>query len=481
MVVRALARLPLSIEPLESRIVPAGNILATFAGGVLTLTAESAGAAEHIRIEMVDPAGDFPLSGQVVVSRTDGDTTVNNIAGFITPAGQTVRSIKLDLKGGDDDLEISGVQIPGSLTAILGEGNNSVFIDGDTSIGGALSLKSGVGNDSFDLVNGVRVAKNLTVSAGAGTNDIDLLFGVHVGGALAVSTGAGNDTVRFGRLFVGGATTAKLGDGENSLRNDVSDAGRTHLQGAAKFFFGADEDVFDLAEETFFGAGLTANLGNGFNLVELEEFTIGGKLVSITGGFGGDIVRVADSNINGSLKVALGGGQNSFSMDDVTEHPLADPLNAIVSTVGTTIFGNLTITSGNAGDRIEIGDERPVRIFGATQILTGDELGGDVVQIDDTSFYGSFLLNAGLGTDLISLDGKTSNYGTVLFGASMKILAGDGSDFLRLGTANTTQSGVYFVIKPILDGGLGATDKFVGEDYFFGGVNAPLGQIGWET
>jgi hypothetical protein len=469
------------IEPLEPRYVLSGNILASFAGGVLTLTAETALAAENIQIEMVDPSGDFSASGQVAVFQTDLNTTINGFTTFLSPIGQTVREIKIDLKAGDDALALHGVQIAGSLTARLGEGANTVFVDGDTHIGGSLSLKGGLGNDSFDFANGVTIGKALTLSAGAGTNDIDLVFGVQVGGALIVSAGAGNDTVRFGRLFVGGTTTVGLGDGQNVLTNDVSDAGTTQMLGAAKFSFGAGADTFDLAKGTLFGAGLTATLGAGSNVAELEAFTVG-KSVSIIGGVGSDFVRVADGNISGSLKVALGNGFNSFSMDDVTEIPTSDPSNVITSTVGTTILGGLTVTGGTDIDRIEIGDERPVRVFGATQIRTGDEtLGGDIVQIDDAAFYGSFLLNTGAGSDTIILDSKASNFGTVFFAAAAKVLAGAGTDHLRLGTANTAQSGVFFVVKPILDGGAGTSDQFEGLDYFFGGVNGPLGEKGWEV
>ena len=55
-----------------------------------------------------------------------------------------------------------------------------------------------------------------------------------------------------------------------------------------------------------------------------------------------------------------------------------------------------------------------------------------------------------------------------------------GTDFLQLGRANTPQSGVYFAVRPVLDGGTGTQDSIDAQDYFLNGFNSPLGEIGWE-
>ncbi|HEX3149172.1 MAG TPA: hypothetical protein VHR66_13945 [Gemmataceae bacterium] len=460
----------LGIEALESRATPVANVLASLSNGVLTLNSATLGGNEAVRLRMVGPASDH----RIILDDPSFSTFFNGGSNWTTPTGQPVTAIHINLKGGNDQVDINGVQLAGGIVVNVGDGQNAVSVFNGTHVG-SLKIIGGVGDDAVGLFNNVTVDHDTSIALGNGANAAYLHFNVNVGGKLAINAGYGDDKVELGQLEVVGTTSINLGAGNNALTNDSSDAGLTKFDSAFKATFGAEQDTFALAPNTKFGAGLTAQLGAGVNTATLYAFNVAGS-VNIKGGADEDDVHLADLKIDGSVTVGLGAGDNLLALDDVSESLFVDPSNQIVSNVGSVIHGNLKVTSTGIGERIEIGDEQPVHIFGTTAITTG--AGGALINIDDTTFDGAVAINTGAGFDQIDIDLKSTLHGFTHFHSLLTIHAGTGIDALFLGDNQTADSTVYFDVKPLLDGGAD-TDAFHGLDYDFKGANTPLDPMSW--
>src|SRR5262245_47932836 len=115
------------LERLEDRSVPAGVVNATFAAGVLTITA-------------VDDPTDVNLTNTNHQNITLDGAAANNFT-VIANSGETgtaitgspfngVTSIKLVMGLGNDTVTITDVKLAGAVTFLGGSGNNTLNIDG---------------------------------------------------------------------------------------------------------------------------------------------------------------------------------------------------------------------------------------------------------------------------------------------------------------------------------------------------------------
>src|SRR4051812_32018616 len=126
------------IELLESRIAPAGLVTVTLTGGVLDLTSDD--GAHEFSIRALD-------STTVELSAVDG--TLFRMAGgadtdtllLTTP----IKSLSVTLDDGQDALHLAGLNLPGSITIDMGEGDNTVSLDSITTKG-SLGIKGGAGS-----------------------------------------------------------------------------------------------------------------------------------------------------------------------------------------------------------------------------------------------------------------------------------------------------------------------------------------------
>jgi large repetitive protein len=120
-------------------------------------------------------------------------------------------------------------QIDGGVSASFLGGTGTVTLT-DTEVGGRVALEYGAG--SFTTVVDGRltgrpaaIRGNLTV-AGTGREWVFLGavsgLGLEVGGTVSVTTGAGADVLALNRVQVGGATTLRMGGGDNFVRVDDS-------------------------------------------------------------------------------------------------------------------------------------------------------------------------------------------------------------------------------------------------------------------
>lgn len=171
----------------------AGNVSAFISGGHLYLYGDSGGSSLTV---------DSPAAGQIRVTGTvtaNGEDTVVNdqLNGSVTLEGWT-RGIFNYSYAGDDALNLVGLTVQGPVHIDLGEGDDE-FIFGEAvpvaaNIDGELSLAvAAVGSST---------AKSLLI-IGAGGNDTVLLSDLFVEGAATIDLGNGEDSV-----FIGGAGQA---------------------------------------------------------------------------------------------------------------------------------------------------------------------------------------------------------------------------------------------------------------------------------
>jgi len=150
----------LGVERLETRDVPAGNVLAFVSGGQLFIT----GGPNDNQVGVTqNAAGDvfvYGLNGTLV----DGQPIV--YMGRFIPA-----NVIVDMRGGNDHFEIVGL------------------------VTGNVAVQGGDGNDSLIFIN-VHAFGNVQVTAGTG-NDAVFLSGVTAGNLMQLAGGPGTDGLHF--------------------------------------------------------------------------------------------------------------------------------------------------------------------------------------------------------------------------------------------------------------------------------------------
>ncbi len=212
-------------DSLENRVVPAGNVLATFKGNILSITGDN--QANSISIV-------GSTNGTFTVTAADGGT-VNGIAdpfvidtlgtGLGKPgngkpaAAKAPFRLMVNMRGGDDTVDITGADAKvGKNTSIkLGQGNDILSVDGlfagdnsrydgesgndtitvtNSTFGISALLSGGVGNDTL-TVDGTEFGKAARVDAGNG-NDLVKVTGSTFGSDAFFNMGPGNDELQLG-------------------------------------------------------------------------------------------------------------------------------------------------------------------------------------------------------------------------------------------------------------------------------------------
>jgi hypothetical protein len=172
----------LSVQQLDDRVVPAGNVAVLVSEGVLYFQGDDASNAVWVQATG---------QNQVTILPTDGTTTINGQSTPVTISGVT-RGLYAKMGGGDDSLNIDGVSWDVALFVDMGDGNNALALSNCYLPRGA-TLVTGSGDDYVSI----------------GGSDIR--------GTTFISTGDGNDTVnlgwtRFDSLVLdGGAGTNQVG------------------------------------------------------------------------------------------------------------------------------------------------------------------------------------------------------------------------------------------------------------------------------
>ncbi len=259
---RSSHRPVLRLQTLESRDVPAGNVVAKLTDGVLNLVGDDLANAVTIRV----------VGTSVTVTGNAG-TLVGGLP-FVSGIG-VVNAVQATMNGGDDSLRIdpaASFLIPGSFSVNLGPGNNVLGLQtaGRISLG-SLGAVADAGNDT------------ITVAGGAGTGSI-------ITGTASISTGSGADAVVLSRITVAGAVAIVTGRGADVLT--VQDSSTFLNTFAASL--GRGSDVFRVARPP----GTTGPV------------TFVGK-VTVQAGLGNDLLRLGRAATDGgdaNSRVVFNGG-----------------------------------------------------------------------------------------------------------------------------------------------------------------------------
>jgi hypothetical protein len=277
------------IEPLESRIAPALTVFSVH--GTLFVSGD-------------------PHDNVTINELADHKIQVKDGAGTFDELGG-IHSIKIDLKGDDNQLSLNfAFGYAGSTSVTLAGGNNSVtFIAGPA---GKASISGGVGNDTVLVPLGVVIGGGLKVKGGSGANLLDLRG--HVGGNVSFDSGLDSDTVLVtAGAQVDGSFTVKASGGSNATT-----LGGT-IDGNVKVSGGSGEDTVTISEGIAIGGNATFLLGSGDNVFSGTAATgaslgqIDGNLTILTGS-GDDNVQLNGFAVTGNVVVHLGGGANSFTI-----------------------------------------------------------------------------------------------------------------------------------------------------------------------
>jgi hypothetical protein len=422
---------------LESRLNLAGNVRALLAGPNLYLTGDS--LANQLEITGA-AAGVFSVKGI--------GTSVNNVAnGTLNFSG--IANIFIDLQNGDDTTTFLTANLPGmlrftggagsdqlrfgdfnnesqvfgSIQALMGSGNDSIEVDGDSNFTvrtsfvasngdgdnttdldpfvslnlGVVSITGGANGDFVDLGNGIVNSGPISVNSGAGDNDFFLDGEVTVNGSVTVIGLGGTDNFEPGdgggnQLTVKGSVVASLGDGTNFIEFQHVN---TDVTGAISIVGGRGEDTFDLDGDTFDALAISLALGEGDDIVLMNEgaTTIRSSLTINTAG-GADELTAFGLNVVGATSINTGDGLDLLWIDN-------SRFRSVVS-----------LLTGNGNDTVNVernsNDGIGTRFDSAVSVDLG--AGNDTIAIgldanDFVTFASTVIVNGGLGTDTLTQGG----------------------------------------------------------------------------
>lgn len=504
------------LESLEPRLAPAGTVIVTTAGGVLTMTGDASNNVIDIN--------DLPMTGQWSIDDNASATNfiLNGVAvgnSFNIPA-QT--AIKATLGDGDDDLFIapsgtpSGMLLPGGLTVNAGKGNDDILIGTSSStqriIFGAVTVDLGEGNDTFDVTlaayyNGaVKITgglgnddvrfdatsdtadhvfqKGLTVDLGAGDDIFSATaYRIAIAGAFTV-TGLGGAgltptvTITSQQFLVDGAVSLSVAAGNTTYT--IGDAPTDAYQFASGFKItggtGNDIVLFE-GNHTHVGA-LVVDLKDGVNTTTLvTNSTLAANAFSVIGTAGNDSFLQDDGSkmlINAALTLSLGNGSNDWKADPMAE-----------LTAGSVVYNG-----GTGNDLINYAGAS-FRVLGGMTLSLGTGGTGDVDLAPTVSGYvgGILGLNGGAGNDDIDFNSPDIRIVTGLkaaLGAGTNSLSTVGTllqiagGFSYAGGAGqdqvTVTNDLFLVAKAVTFSGGGST----GSDYLYlRPVDGTVGSVGY--
>jgi hypothetical protein len=410
-----------SLESLECRLTPSGNVTTSLVGGNLTITDNA-------------PTSSLTLSqtaaGTITIT-PDAGTTINGKAGPVTISGVT-GGLNVNLGTGNDTLtfdlshhgfavgsvSITGttgnktvltntagtanaLDVHGSFSEVFGNGNEFTRLD-QFNVSGNMTIDHANGNafvflgvdpanlgKLFNSVTGALTVDNVTPTGAAGSGfDVNALEETNVGGSITSRMGRGDQSGFGGWTSVGSLSSKSVNVGGNVTITD-----QTGFLAFGDFANDGEEVVNarvagNVTMELGSGAGNTALFGNGTSASSTSA-----NNVVITGSGAHDAVTVGPSVVRGSLAVALlGQGGNSISVD------------------GVSVTGNTALAAAGGGNSIGIDNLVPGSTFGGS---VGIFMGGtnNVLEINShsqgspgtTTFDGSVFANLGAGDDTLVL------------------------------------------------------------------------------
>lgn len=424
-----------SVEPLESRIAPAGILYVTYANGNLTITGDAArhefdltsngdvSATLYPGTDTLLKIGSAPPTSEpLVFASMTGDVRIVLGAGddFVSFGDLNyVRNFSLNLGGGENAASFSSLDSRGSFTVLGGKGGDFL------SFGGS--------EDSAIVVRG-----DFTLRTDQGQSNVSISAQrFEVGGHLRFASGTGDDEFAASADYfhVGGDASFSFSRGQNLLA--LSASGESDIAGKLTVTANSGLSPYSVATNTT------------VNVVADSHFRFG-RDVSITTGSSDDIVGFfgGDLAFGGNVKALLGRGNDSFQINSLSSSIVGSLMvrgdlnlsTRIDAPNGLTIERDLKVLGGTDSDVFVL--DAPAVIFGRTSIDLGRGLGAAGIgfaTVDfrssnstfDSVFLGGLDIRFSAGPDAASAGGSVSIQQAILGGPS-SIRTGVGGDVIGL-------------------------------------------------
>ncbi len=152
-----------TVEGLEDRTVPAGNVTALMSGGNLFIAGDADGNALKVQGNS---------RGTIDLISMDANTIINSQPGMVTFVGFS-GGIYVTMGDGFDALQIDQATIRGNLSVDMGDGDDMLVLT-TTTVAGVMDIKTGEGNDRVAFGN-TKAGGTVFVNIGNGDNQVNLL------------------------------------------------------------------------------------------------------------------------------------------------------------------------------------------------------------------------------------------------------------------------------------------------------------------
>jgi hypothetical protein len=327
-----------AFETLENRSMLAGTVTTQLVKGDLVVKGDN-----NANIIAITQTG-------TTVTITGTGTTVNT-----SPVLNVTGRIKLDMKGGDDQVTITGTTK--GIEADMGDGLDTFTVQNAT-------------------VNGEVEAE------GEGGNDTLQILGSTVNGDVELDGDAGNDNLTILNTRVNGDVEMEGSSGNDMLLVQCQD--NTDL-------------LKRLVRQVSFSCTITGDLEmdggeSGTNQMTIIDYTVLGE-TEISGGKNVDTVNVTSSTLN-SFEADTGGSGDFVNFSN------------------TTVNGDAEFDTGDGSDQVSISNST---FHGETEVETGD--GTDTANITACTFN-TLDVDMGKGNDTLLIATTTVTTKTTLDGGS---------------------------------------------------------------
>jgi hypothetical protein len=404
------------LESLESRLAPAGIVALTVTNGVLTIT----GDVQSNEMQIIDAGGGmWTISGTVDDVANTGSATMFTLNGGAASASvllATPTTVRANFGTGDDVMQMTDIDVAGSLTVDMGIGNDEVDLT-STSLLSTVTVKMGAGADYFTAGGDLVFGKSVSVDLGTGANTFDLnATTLDANGSItAVAGGTAVESQAFlfaaGTGEVAGSVTLRTSTASPTTF-EIGDLAGDDLQinGAMTLQAGSGADSVTLRENLYVHTSLNIKLSNGNNSVtsaDLDTLDVGSLVY--TGGTGNDEMTLNGNTLDvyGKLSFTAGAGTNILDLNPATS---------------LTIGGALTYSGGTGTDSLYI--DGPDAYIGGIVKFTGSSGSNYLAFNAVVGDIGGVSYSGGSGSDIVDLgeyDGLTtllSIYGNVGISAS---------------------------------------------------------------
>jgi len=202
------------------------------------------------------------------------------------------------------------------------------------------------------------------------------------------------------------------------------------------------------------GGSLDLNVGEGTNLVQLKQGTVGGNL-SVKGMRGADTVEVLESGnltVAGSATFGLGVGANKLTAKAANRLTIgkdftysgfagADTIDFQANTAGLAVGGNAKLTVGGPFAQHDNTAYFNAVTVGGALTVTGGAGGDDVEFYNGLALGGDFTFSAGDGYNY--LDFNFASVGTNTIGGKVAYTGGKNLDVIYMDGTTVAKSAVF--------------------------------------